>query len=194
MAGVSGSEIGSRSSEDPLPEAVDRVELLRHDTGITLLNMAHLLSIHRSYGGPHVKKISSIAVVLSLVFAVAALYAGDASACKKEGQAQASTKSASCAKSCSKSASAAALAAIPYDAGKEVKLQGGLVCGHCDMHATEGCQAVFQTADGKAYLLIESDTVEKMRGVEAKDGFAIVTRVREVDGTKFLEVEEYKAL
>jgi hypothetical protein len=142
------------------------------------------------------KKILSIAVALSLVLAVAALYAIDASACKGQ-QAQASTKGACCtakSASCSKSASTAALTAIPYEAGKEWALQGGLVCGHCDMHATEGCQAVFQTADGKAYLLIETATVEKMRDAKAKDGFKIVTRVREVDGTKYLEVEEFTAL
>jgi len=96
--------------------------------------------------------------------------------------------------SCSKSASTASLAAITYDVGKKVELTGSVACGHCDLEYTEACQAVFKTASGKAYLIVESELVEKMRKESSDNGYKIVTRVRDQDGKKILEVEKISAL
>jgi hypothetical protein len=104
---------------------------------------------------------------------------------------QVSTKVAQ-GSSCTKSATS--LAAIPYDAGKRVELTGSVVCGHCDLNCTESCQVVFKTADGKVYLLMDSELVEKMRKKTAESGYKVVTVVRDVDGTKYLDVEKMSAL
>jgi hypothetical protein len=95
---------------------------------------------------------------------------------------------------CGSSATKTSLAAIPLDTGKSFELTGSLACGHCDLKTTDGCQAVFQTADGKAYLLKESKLVEKMRKEENEKGYKIVTTVRDLDGTKVLEVDKVKPL
>jgi len=114
--------------------------------------------------------------------------------CTKDAGATASTKVASGYSSCTKSAQTSSLAAITYDEGKRVELTGSVVCGHCDLEYVDNCQAVFKTAYGKAYLLIESDMVEKMREKKTDNGYKIVTVVRSVDGTKYLDVEKMSAL
>ena len=118
--------------------------------------------------------------------------------CSRSAEAKSATKTAG-SYSCSKSASVT-LAAIPYREGKRVELAGNVACGSCDLKTTKDCQAVFKTADGKAYLLIENNMVEKMRAKSAacaktaKAGYKVVTRVRLLDGTKYLEVETIAAL
>ncbi len=113
--------------------------------------------------------------------------------CTKDAGATASTKVAG-SYSCTRSAQTTSLAAITYDEGKRVELTGSVVCGHCDLKSVDNCQAVFKTADGKAYLLIENDMVEKMRSKQTDNGYKIETVVRSVDGTKYLDVEKMSAL
>lgn len=96
--------------------------------------------------------------------------------------------------SCSRSASTASLAELPYHEGRRIVLTGNTVCGKCVATVTDNCQTVFQTADGKYYLLLENNRVEDMKETKANDGFEIVTYVRKLDGTKYLEVKTYKVL
>lgn len=99
--------------------------------------------------------------------------------------------------SCSKNATASLVYAdINQDVGKRVELTGHAVCGKCTLEATEACQSLFQTADGKIYKLIDNKVVKDLRKAESDSdkGFKIVTRVRETDNGKVLEVENFKAL
>ena len=118
--------------------------------------------------------------------------AARAYACSKSAEAKAATKTTG-SYSCSKSAETS-LAAIPYREGKRMELTGSVACGHCDLRSTDACQAVFKTADGNAYPLLENNLVEKMRTTSAKKGYKVVTRVRKLDGTKYLDVETYTTL
>lgn len=100
---------------------------------------------------------------------------------------------ATAATACSKSASAA-FAAVPYHEGRRMELVGRVACGSCDMNSSKDCQAVFQTADGSAYLLLDNSLVEKMRSSSSTGNFRIVTRVRSLSGAKYLDVEAISAL
>jgi hypothetical protein len=83
---------------------------------------------------------------------------------------------------------------MPYRTGTRLVLTGTALCGMCNLKTTEACTPVFQTADGKIYPLMKNDYVKKMRNTKTDNGFEIVTRVRRVDGVKYLEVEVLKTL
>lgn len=121
-----------------------------------------------------------------------AALAGTKSGCSKGASAAAlaGTKSG-CSKS---SASAAEFASIPYHETKRVVLKGEAKCGKCTMNLTEACETVFKTADGKFYRLLKSPRVDKLREAESDKGFKIVTRVRRLDGVKYLELESFRTL
>ena len=125
-------------------------------------------------------------------YAAVASVAGTYS-CSSKSASTAGTKTAG-SYSCTRGSTSTALAAIPYSEGKKVTLTGSVACGHCDLEVMVDCGAVFKTADGKAYLIIETDLVEKMREKDTEKGYKIETVVRTVDGTKYLEVEKIKAL
>jgi hypothetical protein len=119
-----------------------------------------------------------------------------ASACEKTCGAEAAAACASLktASSCSGSAEAA-FASISQREGKRLVLTGEAKCAKCDF-AMEECSPVFQTADGKVYPLVKNDYTKKMKmkKAEAENGFEIVTKVRKLDGVKYLEVRNLKVL
>ncbi|MEE9271129.1 MAG: hypothetical protein V3V49_12810 [Candidatus Krumholzibacteria bacterium] len=166
------------------------------------------------------KKNASIVIAVFLVLGIAAFAISDvsqATACKGKYGVTAQTASACCAKnaavagtrsacsksaaaqtagaySCSKGAKAASLADIRHREGKRVVLTGNAVCGKCNLGLTEACQTFFQTADGTAYRLMKNNHVKAMRNTETPNGFRIVSYVRKLDGTKYLEVKNFKTL
>jgi hypothetical protein len=93
---------------------------------------------------------------------------------------------------CGKSASVS-FAAVPYREGTRMELTGKVVCGSCDLNAAKQCKSVFQTADGSAYWLMNSNLVEKMRASDGRN-YRIVSRVRKLDGAKYLDVEVVSAI
>ena len=152
-------------------------------------------------------KKATFVIATVLMLGVAVFFIADASltsACtgKSAAAKTAGADNASCSKgaalagasSCSRSASVATLAEINYREGKRVVLTGESVCGHCDLELTESCQAAFKTADGKIYRLMKNKKVTKMQNTKADKGFKIVTRVRKIDGEKYLEVRNFKVL
>ena len=82
---------------------------------------------------------------------------------------------------------------IPYAERHRVVVAGSMECGHCNYSATEHCQPLFKTTDGKVYPLIRSDLVTKMRSAEAS-AFEVSSSVKFVNGVKYLEVKSYKSL
>jgi hypothetical protein len=124
--------------------------------------------------------------------ASAATTASAGSGCDKSASAAAIAGNKS---ECSKDATAAlTYAAIKQRAGRRVVLSGNAVCGKCTYEVTESCEALFATADGKVYRLMKNAHVDKMRKADVENGFEITTRVREVDGVKYLEIQNIKAL
>ena len=89
---------------------------------------------------------------------------------------------------------AAALVVLSSACSKKVVLTGNALCEHCDLEWNDSCNTAFKTADGKVYRLLKNDVTEKMRKAEAEKGFEITTRVVDVDGEKYLELQNFKAL
>ena len=111
------------------------------------------------------------------------------------GEGSASAAAAAGGAACTKStASAAEFAKIEANEGKTLVLTGDALCELCDLEWSETCNTAFKTADGKVYRLIKNEATQKLRKAEAEKGFEITTRVVEVDGEKYLELENFKAL
>jgi hypothetical protein len=96
------------------------------------------------------------------------------------------SSSMSCGGKASKTAS---IETVPYREGKRVVLAGHYVCGHCELGVSDGCQPGFQTKDGKNYLLIKNNLSSELRSSARDKDVEIVTRVRKLNGVKYLEVE-----
>ena len=104
-------------------------------------------------------------------------------------------------KACSKETAeehAAAIAKItdeiPYRADKRLVLTGTMQCGQCSYEATASCAPLLKTVDGKVYPLAPGQILTKMKKTEAADGFEVTTRVKKIDGVKYLDVVAFKAL
>lgn len=99
----------------------------------------------------------------------------------------------SAAKSCgSKAAQQARMEAITDREGETMVLTGHYVCGRCDLGVSDACQPGFQTKDGKNYLLVKNNLSNRLHELHetAKDSdVEAVTRVKKLDGVKYLEVE-----
>ena len=129
-------------------------------------------------------------------------------ACTKSSGASASCPVGACAgdkagKSCSASASmscgskaakTASIESVPYREGKTIVLAGHYVCGHCELGISDKCQPGFQTKDGKNYLLIKNNLSNELRGTAREKDVEIVTRVKKLNGVKYLEVEAVRSL
>jgi len=117
--------------------------------------------------------------------------------CCKSGEAKSASAEA-CKETCeaAKTASAfnGAVDELPYAENKRVVLAGAYVCGHCNLHATEGCSPMFKTADGKVYPLIRNPEADKLRAANTGNGVEIASTVKKLDGIKYLEVKSYKSL
>ena len=98
--------------------------------------------------------------------------------------------------SCSKSAKTAALvyASIDADEGGELVVTGDAACAHCDFHASDACSALIHTADGKIYRAVDNDRYHELKKMTSEKGFQITAKVTQVDGVKYLEIENVKAL
>lgn len=139
------------------------------------------------------------------------------SSCSKTVKASCSAKvsakgcSASCKgacsgeKACCKSAAAkmkvkriaavkAVVSDLPYNESKRLVLTGHYVCGKCQLEKFESCQALFKTNDGEIYPLVSNSKVKKLRMMKSSDGFQITTRVKRLDGIKYLEVLNFKEI
>ncbi len=98
--------------------------------------------------------------------------------------------SAAGAKACGeKNAKTASIEAVNEHEGKAIVLAGHYVCGHCELGLAGGCQPAFQTKDGKNYLLVKNNLSSELRSKARDTEVEIVTRVKKLDGTKYLEVE-----
>jgi hypothetical protein len=73
--------------------------------------------------------------------------------------------------------------------GARIVLVGHYACGKCDLGLDGGCQPAFQTKDGKNYLLIQNNLSKELETAARETDMEIVTRVKKLDGAKYLEVE-----
>lgn len=102
-----------------------------------------------------------------------------------------------CAKTCgSKSTKTAKIESIEDREGKTFVLTGRYVCATCDLGAASKngkCQPAFQTKEGKNYLLSKNNLSEQLRGEARDKDVEISSRVRKLDGVRYLEVEAIRA-
>ncbi len=103
-----------------------------------------------------------------------------------------STASAGCEKGADSAAIKQVSDEVPYAENKRVVLTGSYVCAHCSLHATEACAPMFKTEDGKIYPLMKTARASDLK--KAGKTVEVSTRVRRIDGVKYLEVTSYKAL
>ncbi len=109
------------------------------------------------------------------------------SACKSAGKSD--CKSA-CKSACmSKGSKAADIEDLPYREGTRIVLTGRYVCGLCNLGVTEECQPGFQTKEGQNYLLVTNNLSDKLHDTARDNDVEIVSRVRKLNGVKYLEVD-----
>lgn len=83
---------------------------------------------------------------------------------------------------------------IPYRESKRMVIAGNMACGSCSYDATASCAPLFKTVDGKVYPLVPGQLVDRMKNAESTNGFEVTTRVKKMDGVKYLDVLAFKAL
>ncbi len=83
---------------------------------------------------------------------------------------------------------------IPFHESTKLVLEGKYVCGKCELEKFDACKAMFETNDGELYPLVHNHVVRSMRKTAAADGFKITTRVKRIDGIKYLEVKRFEQL
>lgn len=152
------------------------------------------------------KRSLILAVSALLVLAVAVVaFGGPGGTCNKS--AKAASAAGCCTKDeaaksgcCEKSEQAyfdqlsAVSDEIPLRENARMTVTGTAVCGHCDLGKTDRCQPMVKTADGKLYALGHGLNVHEMKNTEAKNGFSITGRVKEVHGVSYLEVTSFRPL
>ncbi len=94
-----------------------------------------------------------------------------------------------CSQTCAKPSKTADVESIRHREGKTVVLAGRYVCGTCELGVGDDCQPAFRTADGKNYLLIRNNLSQQLRNDARDKDVEIVSRVKKLDGVKYLEVE-----
>jgi hypothetical protein len=100
------------------------------------------------------------------------------------------SSSGACAQPCGpKAVKTAAVETISEREGARVVLVGHYACGHCDLGLDGGCQPAFQTKDGKNFLLSRNNLSTELKAEARDKDVEIVTRVKRLDGAKYLEVE-----
>jgi len=170
---------------------------MRKTTGIVILAALVLLGGllifqgdgHDAVAGDKAKvgcKYMSAAATAKTTKSCAATCAA-ASACAKT----ASAASHACGGSKTKTAS---LADVPGREGTRVELTGKYTCGKCAYGMTKKCEPMFEAKNGKIYRLVKNSVLEEMLENKDADGFTIVTKVKKVDGEKYLEVKAFSAL
>lgn len=83
---------------------------------------------------------------------------------------------------------------IPYRESKRLVLTGKVMCGKCGLGELELCQPMIKTEGGKLYPIAKNALARKMRGCQSENAFKISTRVKRIDGVKYLEVTSFTAL
>jgi hypothetical protein len=86
---------------------------------------------------------------------------------------------------------------MSWHESKRLVLTGEYVCGKCSLSKLDFCQGFIKTSDGKLYPLVKNNRVEAMKkAAHASDPvkFEAVTKVRLLNGVKYLEVENFKTL
>jgi len=83
---------------------------------------------------------------------------------------------------------------IPYREAKRLVVAGTMECGSCTYQKTSTCAPLVKTEDGKVYPLVKNHMIKRMRQEKTEQGFELSTRVRKIDGVKYLEVLSYRAL
>ena len=98
--------------------------------------------------------------------------------------------------SCTKaSATKVVYATIDVREGKRVELTVNWECSKCALKISDKCSTLFQTADGKFYRILDNNLVKDMRkSVKSDKDLKIVTRVRKVDGVKYLELDAFEVV
>jgi len=100
------------------------------------------------------------------------------------------TSAGTCAKPCGpKAAKTAGIESINEREGERIVLAGHYACGYCDLGVSDSCQPGFQTKDGKNYLLVRNNLSKELKTAARDKDVEIVTRVKKLDGVKYLEVE-----
>ena len=105
-----------------------------------------------------------------------------------------SADSKACARTCgSKPSKTAKVETIKDREGSTLVLTGRYVCGHCELGVGEDCQPAFRTTDGKNYLLMKNNLSKQLRSDARDKDVEIVSRIKKLDGVKYLEVEVVRA-
>ena len=100
-----------------------------------------------------------------------------------------------CSSSCvGKPSKTAKVESIEYREGRTVVMEGRYVCGACELGIGENCQPAFRSTDGKNYLLVRNNLSKQLRNDARDKDVEIVSRVRKLDGVKYLEVEVVRPL
>jgi len=134
--------------------------------------------------------------------------ASSSAGCTKTSGASASCPVASCpmatagkgcpssaAKTCgSKASKTANIENVTNREGETITLTGHYVCGRCDLGISDACQPGFQTKVGKNYLLTRNNLSNRLHERAKDRDVEIVTRVKKLDGVKYLEVEAVRDL
>jgi hypothetical protein len=105
-----------------------------------------------------------------------------------------SADSKACPRTCgTKPSKTAKVESIKKREGETLVLTGRYVCGHCDLGVGEDCQPAFRTTDGKNYLLMKNNLSKQLRSDARETDVEIVSRIKKLDGVKYLEVEVVRA-
>ena len=114
------------------------------------------------------------------------------SACKSAGK---SNCKSACKSACtSKGSKAASIEDLPFSEGTRIVLTGRYVCGLCNLCVTDECQPGFQTKEDQNYLLVTNNLSDKLRDTARDKDVEIVSRVRKLNGVKYLEVDVVRPL
>ncbi|NIO00850.1 MAG: hypothetical protein GTO42_01710 [Candidatus Latescibacteria bacterium] len=120
-----------------------------------------------------------------------------AAACAKvcAGTKACCAKKAAALKAKEKATMKAIVSDLPYREATRVVLKGEYICGKCELKKFDYCKAMFKTTDGNIYPLVLNNSVIKMRDLHhSKNGFKITSRVKRLDGIKYLEVSRFQVL
>ncbi len=111
-----------------------------------------------------------------------------------------SAKSACCSKQKAANASASIQGVstdMPWHESKRIVLTGSYVCGKCSLSKLDFCQGFLKTSEGSLFPLMTGLQVNKMKmAAHSKDakGFEVVSKVRIINGVKYLQVRNFTNL
>ena len=86
---------------------------------------------------------------------------------------------------------------MPWHESKRIVLTGSYVCGKCSLSKLDFCQGFLKTSEGSLFPLMTGLQVNKMKmAAHSKDakGFEVVSKVRIINGVKYLQVLNFTNL